>query len=169
MLKRVTELVRPKHGSCHGGMREMNGQTGAHARRFKDQPYREDGSLHRDRAWIFGLWVGARRGTRTWGQWGVVSIRGISGSNVPGVPIERATPDKCDISTNPIVLVSRVMSGRTPGVEPRLRTQDDGPSPLPFIDDPCQLRALAKVVTGGFGVNASLAQVSECSSARANE
>lgn len=72
------------------------------------------------------------------------------------MPIEPATPDDCDISTNPIVLVSRVMSGRLPGIELRLRTLNDGPSPLPFIDDPCQLRAIAKVVTGGCGVNASL-------------
>lgn len=85
---------------------------------------------------------------------------------MPGVPIEPATPDDCDISTNPIVLVSRVISGRVPGIEHRLRTRNDGPSPLPFIDDPCQLRAQAKVVTGACGVNASLARTQVLEHAR---
>jgi hypothetical protein len=61
----------------------------------------------------------------------------------------------CDIGSNPIVLVSRVMIDRPPGESCRPRTQNCGSSPLPFIDDPCQLRAIAKVVMRDFDVNAS--------------
>jgi len=115
-----------------------------------------------DRGWVFGLYASVCRaealeGARGRGiQCGVGSMPGNSGSNASGVSIEPATPGACDNSTNPIVLVSRVVSGPRTGDVRQSRTENDGPSPLPFIDDPCQLRAPLKVVTGGCGVNASL-------------
>lgn len=50
----------------------------------------------------------------------------------PGAPGEPGTPDDCETSTNPIVLVSRVTTGAPRSLELRLRTWNVGRFPLPF-------------------------------------
>jgi hypothetical protein len=67
------------------------------------------------------------------GQCGVGRLSGSSGSVSAVDPCEPGAPDDCDISTNPIVLVSRVTTGRPRNTALRLRRWNDDPYPLPFM------------------------------------
>jgi hypothetical protein len=60
-------------------------------------------------------------------------VSGRSGTPSPEVPFESGTPDECACSTNPIVLVSRVITGAPRSIELRARLYDDDPIPLPFM------------------------------------
>jgi hypothetical protein len=62
-----------------------------------------------------------------------VTASGYSGAPSPDASIEPGTPGECDISTNPIVLVSRVITGALRSVWLRVRVENVGPVPLPFI------------------------------------
>jgi hypothetical protein len=63
-------------------------------------------------------------------------VSGTSGSSSPEVPFESGTPGECACSTNPIVLVSRVITGPPRSIELRARRYDDDPIPLPFMTIP---------------------------------
>ena len=65
-------------------------------------------------------------------QCGAGSTSGLSGTSSPDAPIEPGTPEDCETSTNPIVLVSRVTTGAPRSLELRLRVWNDGRFPLPF-------------------------------------
>jgi hypothetical protein len=89
----------------------------------------------RDRAWIVGLlasWDAAPEGaSRARGQWAVKD--GSSGSSSPDASIEPGAHGECDSSTNPIVLVSRVITGLSTVTTLRQRGRQNGPAPLPFL------------------------------------
>jgi len=51
----------------------------------------------------------------------------------PDVPGEPGMQGERDTSTNPIVLVSRVRTGRTGAVKLRQRLRNDDPFPLPLL------------------------------------
>ena len=56
-----------------------------------------------------------------------------SSPSSPAAPGEPDMQDERDSSTNPIVLVSRVRTGRTGAVKLRQRLRNDDPFPLPLL------------------------------------
>ena len=103
----------------------------------RDRRSRQQGAPPRDGAWLVGLSVswgrGARRGIRGREVQWALPARSSSGSSAPSASIEPHAQGVCGSSTNLIVLVSLVVTGRPAMKTPLQRERCETRAPLPFL------------------------------------